>query len=221
MKLIVEKTKKISGESNVPSSKSHTIRGLIFASLAEGESRLKNALESEDTKAAIKACSALGAEIIKKAEGEFEIAGFNGCPNLKESNINTLNSGTTTNFIASIAALADRKIIIDGDDSIRKRSVQPLLSALKNLGAEALSVNNNGCPPIEIQGKMIGGKTTLDCKSSQYLSSLLIACPLLDQDTEIEILNCCEVPYIEMTLRWLDELGIDYENLWKTEIFCL
>ncbi len=212
MKLIVERIRNIAGESKVPSSKSHTIRGLVFASLAEGRSKLKNALESEDTKAAIKACSALGAEIIKKSEGEFEICGFNGYPIIKKDQINTLNSGTTTNFIASVAALADERIIIDGDYSIRKRPIQPLLSALNDLGAKAFSINNNGCPPIEIKGRMRGGKASLDCKSSQYLSSLLIACPLVSIDTEIEILNICEIPYIEMTLKWLDEFGINYRN---------
>jgi len=212
MKLVVENIKEIKGETNVPSSKSHTIRGFIFASLAEGESTLKNTLESEDTKAALNACRSLGAEIIRTGEEEYEITGFNGHPNVKNTKINTLNSGTTTNLISSVAALANRKIIIDGDDSIRKRPIQPLLVALKNLGAEVRSINKNGCPPIEIKGRLTGGKTKLDCKSSQYLSSLLITCPLLDQNTEIEILNVCEIPYIEMTLRWLDELGINYEN---------
>ena len=100
MKLFVEKTERLIGETKVPSSKSHTIRGFIFASLAEGTSRLKNVLESEDTKATINACKALGAEIKKKAKGEFEITGFNGSPDVKENKINTLNSGTTTNLIA-------------------------------------------------------------------------------------------------------------------------
>ena len=215
MKLIVEKTDKLNGEAPIPSSKSHTIRAFIFASLAKGTSKLTNVLESGDTKAAIEGCSALGAKIKKKAEGTFEIIGFNGNPVIKEDKectINTLNSGTTTNLIASVVALADKKVIIDGDDSIRKRPVQPLLPALNNLGAEALSINNTGCPPIEIKGRLKGGKTTLNCKSSQYISSLLISCPLLEEDTEIELQNICEVPYINMTLKWLDEFGIKYEN---------
>ena len=212
MKLIVEKTEGICGEANVPSSKSHTIRAFFFASLAEGKSTLENVLESEDANAAIDACSALGSKIIRKTGNEFEIIGFDGHPNVRRSTINTLNSGTTTNFIASVATLANKRITIDGDESIRRRPVEPLLSALRDLGATAFSVNNNGCPPIEVQGKMKGGETTLDCISSQYLSSLLISCPLLDHDTEIRILNICEVPYVEMTLKWLDELGIRYDN---------
>jgi 3-phosphoshikimate 1-carboxyvinyltransferase len=218
MRLIVKKTEKIRGESNVPSSKSHTIRGLIFASLAKKKSILHNALESEDTKATINACTSLGAEFSKIHNGEFQITGFDGYPKIRKTEINTLNSGTTTNFITSVTALADKKIIIDGDESIRRRPVEPLLVALRNLGAHATSLNKNGCPPIEIKGRMIGGKTTLDCSSSQYLSSLLISCPLLNEDTEILISNCCEIPYIEMTLKWLDELHIKYHNKDLSEI---
>ena len=212
MRLIIDKTEEISGEATIPSSKSHTIRGLIYASLADKKSTLHNTLESEDTKATINACISLGAEVNKIDNGDFEIIGFDGYPEIRKTEINTLNSGTTTNFITSVAALANEKIVIDGDESIRRRPVEPLLVALRNLGAHAISLKSNGCPPLEIKGRMQGGKTILDCRSSQYLSSLLISCPVLQQDTEIEIINCCEIPYIEMTLKWLDELKIKYQN---------
>ncbi|MGA1865433.1 MAG: 3-phosphoshikimate 1-carboxyvinyltransferase [bacterium] len=210
MKFRVDRTEEISGEAIVPSSKSHTIRGFVFASLAEGRSKLVNALEASDTQAAINACIALGAGIEEK-NGEFIIRGFAGKPKT-DIKIDTLNSGTTTNLIMGTSALGDKKVLIDGDASIRKRTVQPLLDALNSLGAKAVSVNNNGCPPVEITGRIKGGRVEVDCRSSQYVSSLLINCPLAAQDTEIRILNLCEQPYIEMTLRWLDELGIRYEN---------
>ena len=56
------------------------------------------------------------------------------------------------------------------------------------------------------------GKTEVDGISSQYVSSLLIACPLLENDSEITITNMHEKPYIGMTLKWLDEQGIRYEK---------
>jgi len=112
----------------------------------------------------------------------------------------------------SVAALGNFKVIIDGDDSIRQRTVQPLIGALNKLGAKVKSINNNGCPPIEIQGPIKGGKTEIDCKSSQYISSLLISCPLVGGDTEIILKNVCEQPYIEMTMRWLDGQGIEFTH---------
>jgi 3-phosphoshikimate 1-carboxyvinyltransferase len=218
MKLVVKKTEKIFGEVDIPPSKSHSIRGVVFASLAEGTSRLKNFLESEDTRAAVEACIALGAKIHNEGI-DLVVTGFNGRPKVShEIMINTLNSGTTTNIIASVAALSDIKITIDGDESIQERPVQPLLDALKNLGVDAVSVRKNGCPPIIIHGTLKGGKTEVDCRSSQYLTSLLITCPLAPNDTEIEIKNLCEKPYVDMTLNWLDGLEINYENKYFEKI---
>ncbi|MEW5693938.1 MAG: 3-phosphoshikimate 1-carboxyvinyltransferase [Candidatus Hydrogenedentota bacterium] len=211
MKLVVDKTDTISGEAEIPASKSHTIRAVVFASLAEGTSILTYPLESEDTKSAINACINLGAKINKK-DKKIEITGFAGVPDVINDKIDTLNSGTTTNIISSVAALCDKTINIDGDESIRRRPIQPLLDAINNLGAKAISLKNNGCPPLQIKGRLKGGKTELDCKSSQYLTSLLITAPLLSQDTRITVKNICEKPYIDMTLSWLDELGIQYEN---------
>ena len=211
MKLIASKTERLEGEIEIPSSKSHTIRAVVIASLANGTSKITDPLCSEDTKAAIHACRALGAEI-KKENNVLTVKGFGNKPRKPKEKLDMLNSGTSTNLLTSIAALGDFKVILDGDASLRKRPVKPLLDALKNLGVSAKSINNNGCPPIEIRGPIKGGKTEVDCKSSQYLSSLLISCPLIENDTEIGVKNPCEIPYINLTLQWLDELNIKYEN---------
>jgi len=211
MKLIVNPTEKLMGEIQIPGSKSHTIRAIVIASLAEGSSKIINPLFSDDTKAAINGCRALGAKIEEK-NNLIVVNGFNAKPKKPKENLDMLNSGTSINLLTSVAALGDFKVILDGDASLRKRPVKPLLDALKKLGVNANSVNNNGCPPIEIQGPIKGGETEVDCKSSQYISSLLIACPLIDNETIIHVKNPCEIPYINMTLKWLDEFGIKYEN---------
>ncbi|MDP7180323.1 MAG: 3-phosphoshikimate 1-carboxyvinyltransferase [Candidatus Woesearchaeota archaeon] len=211
MKLIVKPTKKLKGEIQIPASKSHTIRAIVIASLAEGTSKIKNSLDSADTKAAIDGCLAVGAEI-EKRDTTLIIKGFNGQPKQPKKELNLLNSGTSINLLTSVAALGDFPITLNGDSSLQKRPVQPLLDALNNLGAKADSLNNNNCPPIKIEGPMKGGTTTINCKSSQYVSSLLIACPLIKNDTQIKVKNLCETPYIELTLGWLDEQKIRYEN---------
>jgi len=211
MKLVVNKTEKLSGEIEIPASKSHTIRAIVIASLADGTSKIINPLFSEDTKAAINGCKVLGAKI-KKEDNNLIIEGFNGKPREPKEKLNMLNSGTSINMLTSVAALGNFKVTLDGDASLRKRPVKPLLDALKNLGVNASSINNNGCPPIKIQGPIKGGQTDVYCKSSQYLSSLLISCPLVNNKTIIYAKNICEIPYIKMTLRWLDESGIRYEN---------
>jgi len=88
---------------------------------------------------------------------------------------------------------------------------------LQDLGATAYSTKNNGRAPVVIGGPIKGGSTTIECPTSQFLSSLLIALPLADTDhCEINVTLLHEQPYAEMTLRWLDEQGIKYENrYWK------
>jgi 3-phosphoshikimate 1-carboxyvinyltransferase len=87
----------------------------------------------------------------------------------------------------------------------------PLFSALQNLGAEINSTDNK-CP-FTIKGPIKGGKTTVDGISSQFLTSLLFACPLAEGDTEIVVENLHEKPYVEITLDWLRKLNIKFENL--------
>ncbi|MFH1324198.1 MAG: 3-phosphoshikimate 1-carboxyvinyltransferase [Nanoarchaeota archaeon] len=212
MKLVVEKTEKLEGEITIPGSKSHTIRAVIIASLAEGISKIKNPLKSDDTMAAVNACTAFGAKINTDNESEWVISGFNHNPQKPEGVINMMNSGTSLRLISGvIAALCDFEIELDGDASLRERPMQPLLKSLNQLGAEAVSVSNNGYCPIKIKGKMIGGDTEVVGMSSQYISSLLIACPLLEEDTEIRVVKPNEIPYILITMKWLDEQGIKYE----------
>src|SRR3989338_5505988 len=99
MKLIVQKTEKLGGEITIPSSKSHTIRAVIIASLAEGTSKLSNPLKSDETMAAVNACTALGAKINLDNESEWVIEGFNHQPKNPEALLNMMNSGTSLRLI--------------------------------------------------------------------------------------------------------------------------
>ena len=125
------------------------------------------------------------------------------------------NSGTTMNLAAGMASLAPGATVLTGDGQIRKRPVGPLIDALNALGVEAFSTKGDGNPPVVVRGKPDaekGGSCRMDAPVSQYLSSLLIHAPLFEKDTDIEMIRLFEVPYVEMTLWWLDKLGIRYEN---------
>jgi 3-phosphoshikimate 1-carboxyvinyltransferase len=80
----------------------------------------------------------------------------------------------------------------------------------QGLGAEAFSAKGNGCAPYAVRGPWKGGKISIECPTSQYLSSLLMAAPLAPAGvtTEIEVPLLFEVPYAEMTLKWMEEQGI-------------
>ena len=212
MKLVVEKTEKLEGEITIPGSKSHTIRAVIIASLAEGTSKVSNPLKSDDTMAAVNACKALGAKINQENEKEWIIEGTNHTLKNPGETLNMANSGTSLRLISGIiAALCDFEVQLEGDESLSTRPMQPLLKSFNELGAEALSANNNGYCPLKIKGKMQGGSTEIIGITSQYISSLLLACPLLENDTKITLAKPNEIPYIRMTLKWLDEQGIKYE----------
>ncbi len=199
------------GTITIPGSKSHTIRALFFASLASGRSVIKAPLISEDAVSAIRVCRAFGARIIEKKQA-YEVEGFAGKPTLPDNVVDVGNSGTTMNFAIGMASLPDGISILTGDVQIRRRPIAPLEFALNNLGAKVLTTRNNGMPPVVVHGPAKGGRTTLDAPVSQYLSSLLIHAPLFPHDTTVTLTRLLEVPYVEMTLWWLDKFGIRYEN---------
>ncbi len=211
MNLITDKTDKLNGIINIPGSKSHTIRAVVFASMAEGISKIYFPLDSFDTKACVNACTAFGA-LIKQNQDSWEIHGVHG--NIKNPNkvLDMLNSGTSMNIMTGISSLGNFEVVLDGDDSLRSRPMQALLESLIDLGVNAYSINNNGKPPLKIKGPYKGGKTRINGINSQYVTSLLITASLANYDTEILVENIHEIPYIRMTLNWLDEQGIRYEK---------
>jgi 3-phosphoshikimate 1-carboxyvinyltransferase len=204
----------VSGEVAVPPSKSYTHRAITISALGPGGS-VKRPLLSADTRATIAAAEALGAEIA--IEGEtLVVAGVGGRPKTPENVIDVENSGTTLRIMAAVAALTDGAVLT-GDASIRRRPNGPLLKSLNDLGAEAFSIKRNECAPLVVRGKIRGGRTVLDGRvSSQFLSALLISCPLAEDDAEIVIDGELKSrPYAEITLEMLEEAGAKVETDFK------
>lgn len=195
----------------MPASKSHTIRAVCIASVADGVSRIERPLVAADTLAAVRGCRAFGAEI---TEGEdWTIHGTGGELRTPDDVIDVANSGTSLYILMGLAALADGWSVLTGDEQIRSRPAMPLVEALNNLGATVFSTRGNGAAPLVVRGPLKGGWTDLDGgKTSQYLTSLLIACPLAANETTIRARNVIERPYIEMTLAWLAEQGTSVER---------
>ena len=213
MKLHARKST-LTGTIPIPGSKSHTIRGVALASLADGVSTLRHPLISGDTMSAVACYRALGAEIDTHDPTEWVVTGTAGRIAPPDGVINVGNSGTTLRIAAGSAALSDgsRSVELTGDYQIQRRPLHPLLQSLSDLGARAVSVKGNGMAPISIQGTLTGGETEIECMTSQYLSSLLLACPLAKNDTYINVSLLNEPDYVQMTLDWLDKQGILYDN---------
>ncbi len=216
MKAVVSRSW-IGGEIDAPPSKSYTHRAIAVASLGR-RSELLAPLISADTEATVNAARCMGALVELEGEGEGErkkmrmrVEGVEGRPITPDDVINAQNSGTTLRFFTAIASLCEEgATVITGDASLRKRPNGPLLQSLNDLGAEVFSTKGDGTAPIVVRGRLKGGNTDIDGSiSSQFVSALLIACPLADHETCIRATNLVSLPYVEMTMEILAKAGIE------------
>ena len=209
MQLVVAPSR-LAGEVEIPGSKSHTIRAVVLASLASGTSRIVAPLDSSDTCAALDAARLFGAEV--SAGEEWIVTGTDGRPVLPVDVVDVGNSGTTLRIFLGVAALCDGWTFFTGDEQTKRRPLQPLIDAYRLLGAEGFCARGNGCAPAALRGRITGGRTEIRAVTSQFLSSLLVSAPLAERDTEIRVLQLNEAPYVEMTLAWLEGLGVVWER---------
>ncbi|WP_456472883.1 3-phosphoshikimate 1-carboxyvinyltransferase [Methanocaldococcus sp.] len=215
--LIVKKTERLEGTIKSPPSKSYTHRAVIGSSLAEGKSIIKNPLWGEDCLSSVNGCRMLGANIIlDKEKDEWIVEG--GKLKTPDNVIDVGNSGTTLRILTSISSQIPKGYaILTGDDSIRRRPMQPLLDALKQLNIEAFSSKMDGTAPIIVKSSKISGnvvKIRGDI-SSQFITSLMMLLPFNNEDTEIILTSPLKSkPYIDVTIDILNKFGIKID---KTE----
>ncbi|KKG14503.1 3-phosphoshikimate 1-carboxyvinyltransferase [Methanosarcina sp. 2.H.T.1A.6] len=198
----------IKGEVFAPPSKSYTHRAITLAALSK-EAVVHRPLISADTLATIHASRMFGASI--KREGEdLLIQGVNGKPKVPDDVIDAANSGTTLRFMTAIAALTEGITVLTGDASLRTRPNGPLLEVLNKLGVKAFSTRGNERAPIVVKGELGGAIVKIDGSiSSQFISALLIACPLAKNSTTLSIVGELKSkPYVDVTLEMLELAGV-------------
>jgi 3-phosphoshikimate 1-carboxyvinyltransferase len=205
----------VSGEVSAPPSKSYTHRAVILASLAAGESIIHNPLISDDTLYTIDACRSLGADIRLDSD-RLKITGTGGKIRVSDKQrIFVGNSGSTIRMVAPLAALGQGRVILDGGSRLRQRPIGDLLSALNSLGISVSSLNNNGCPPIEVQGgRFTGGEVTISgVASSQHISALLMVAPYTEEGISIKTARGLHSrPYINITIDIMRAFGVKAVN---------
>lgn len=213
MHLLIHQTSTLTGQVTPPSSKSQTIRGLVFSLLTQGQSILSNVLDSDDTQDAIRICQQLGAKITWVGNTQL-IIDSHGLPLTPTTpTLYSGNSGITTRFILPLLGLRqnnEQPILLDCGEQMRARPIRPLVDGLLNLGLNIRYTAQEGTCPLAISGSLKGGITEVAGLSSQYLSALLIALPCAKYDSQIIVYDLHERPYIEMTLAWLQEQQIHY-----------
>ncbi len=196
----------------IPGSKSITHRALITASLAKGESVLEDFLACEDTLYTVEALRALGVEIsihgehtrVQGTGGEFPCAAG-------RKEIFLGNSGTSYRLLLSTVALVPGEYILTGTPRMHARPIGDLVVALSKLGAEVRCIEKSDFPPVSVKsGGIRGGKVEVAGeKSSQYISSLLLAGPYAEKDVEIKVTGrLVSQPYVDVTLDVMKTFGI-------------
>ena len=205
----------LSGSASVPGSKSHTIRALLLAALAEGTSHIENPLPSADCLSTAQALPLIGAELDFGKEGPdfsktWTVKGAGKNIHLPTDVVNVGNSGSLLYFLSPIAATFKGYSIFTGDQSIRKRPVHHVVDALNQLGAKAAcAIPDSKVCPLIIQGPISNKNkvVTEGSISSQYISGLMMAALLMEGTLNIELTNPKETPYLTMTQKWLEQIG--------------
>jgi 3-phosphoshikimate 1-carboxyvinyltransferase len=194
-----------------PGSKSITNRALVCAALAEGESLLTGALDSEDTRVMIEALRQLGIAVEHNATAAtVRVVGCGGRLPAHEANLHVANSGTTARFLTAVCTLGQGTFRLDGTPRMRERPMEDLLGALRQLGADAVSELDNGCLPVVVRGNGLpGGWAELaGSVSSQFLSALLLAAPYADGRVALIVQGeLVSQPYVDMTLAVMASFG--------------
>ena len=210
----IKPAEKIVATVACPASKSYTNRALLIAALADGVSTLSNPLLSDDTKYMHLALEQFGISI-KQEDHAFIVSGTGGKIKCPSNEISIGLAGTTMRFLTTFSALAPGTTKLTGKQRMLERPISDLLNALNQMGVNARSLKNNGCPPLEISGGCVsGGQITLaGDKSSQYLTSVLLCAPYFKSDTTINIIGeLTSKPYADITLDIMQTFGVTVEN---------
>ena len=192
----------------VPGSKSITNRALVLAALADGETRLTGALQSDDTRHMRAALTRMGIAIEDAGPDTLVVRGSRARLHAPDGPLFVGNSGTTVRFLAAVAALVDGEVTLVGDENMAKRPIRVLVEALRALGADVDCPT--GCPPLTIRGgRLRGGRVTMrGDQSSQYFSALLMAASFADADLDVEIEgSLVSRPYVDITRRMIGDFG--------------
>ncbi len=214
--LEIKPTSKINAEVRVPGSKSYTNRALITASLAEGESLIKNVLLSEDTRLMMACLEEVGISIKSVPEDNtLVVKGNEGTMPTREAKLFAGNAGTVVRFMTAALTLGNGHYEIDGVERMRNRPIQELLNGLNQLGADVASKEKTGCPPVVINASGLKGGT-IKIKgnvSSQYISAILLAAPYAMNDVNV-IINYGLVSknYVDMTIDVMSKFGVRVER---------
>ena len=219
-KLTLTPINRIEGEINLPGSKSLSNRALLLAALAHGTTQVTNLLDSDDIRHMLNALKALGVNYqLSEDKKECIVEGVGGAFQWQNGlSLFLGNAGTAMRPLTAALCLKgniEAEVILTGEPRMKERPIKHLVDTLQQAGASIQYLENEGYPPIAIRNLGIsGGKVQIDGSiSSQFLTALLMAAPLAENDMEIEILGeLVSKPYIDITLAMMKDFGVTVEH---------
>jgi len=216
----------LNGVVTLPGSKSLSNRCLLLAALSKnGPTKVKNLLDSDDTKYMLQALDQLSIRVDTEKDSDTVVVHGGSGPILSEDKDIELflgNAGTAMRPLAAALCFSNsdggKKIVLDGVPRMRERPIADLIDGLQQLGAGVECVKETGCPPVTIHPKKIQGGKNISISgkmSSQFVSSLLMAAPLVDggeEDIVIEIKDeLISAPYVALTINLMKQFGVDVQ----------
>ena len=210
-----------SGTVHLPGSKSISNRVLLLAALAEGSTWVHEPLQSDDTQVMLQALRTLGCTVQPGERGALRIDGLGGRLRVHEAALFLGNAGTAMRPLAAVlavlAATQGGRFELSGVPRMHERPIGDLVDALRALGCDIADLGQPGYPPLRVAGQPGGALLTArpipvrGDVSSQFLSALLLALPLVSQAQDIVIEVQGELiskPYVAITLNLLERFGI-------------
>ncbi len=195
----------------VPGSKSIANRALVCAALAGGDSVIRNISDSTDTTMMLNALDQMGV-LARAAGSEVRVSGTGGALYAPKFPVPVGNAGTTLRFLISVAARAKGVTTFEGSERMAGRPITPLVDALAGLGVRV----DVAVPMSRYSvhgGSIKGGRTSVSGeKSSQFVSSLLLAAPGLQHGLDLAVPGVVSsAPYVTMTLRVMKDFGVEVQ----------
>ncbi|HEU5137406.1 MAG TPA: 3-phosphoshikimate 1-carboxyvinyltransferase [Steroidobacteraceae bacterium] len=201
-------------ETPLPGSKSLTLRDCAIAALADGVSTIRYPGECDDYWRMKDCLRRLGIAVDDSVEDSVRITGRGGEFASGDIELNTGQSAVTTRLLLAMAALRTGRTLIDGHISMRNRPNKALVDALAKLGARMDSTRDGHLPTTVMGTRRLRGPVRVPSDiSSQYLTSLLIIAPLIDDGLSIEVEGqLTSKPYVDLTFDEMAKFGVTVDN---------
>ena len=207
------------GDIKLPGSKSISNRVLLLAALSTKNevTRVRDVLDSDDTRVMLDALHTLGVQVTQVAEHDYDIVGTGGVFPNKHADLFMGNAGTAIRPLTAVLALQNGTYSLHGVPRMHERPIGDLIEALQQIGVQVEYTGNAGYPPFVLSpARLPEGDLNLSIKgnvSSQFLTAVLMAAPLLSTQTQRNVTihvigELISKPYIEITLNLMARFGV-------------